>query len=241
MYTPRILSKRSFSIAGLRIERHESAWNATAEYEDLVQLEWKDMLRRAGTGIWDGTYYRVLNPDVFPDQIETVPILLGTVAYRYIATFPALFQEHSRFALDPLHHLSTVALVRTRDNFYVFGVRSRSGAVDLIGGGAQPDEIEIRCGTDLEKNLHKEIFEETGMNDADIEDLKGIGTVLSKTSNVLIVGHTRLNVDSAVVQRRFQQRTDDEMRRLVFIAANEVPEFLMQMHDYRSLLTQLDW
>ena len=240
MYTPRLLSTRLFSISNLRIENRDAVWRSTPEYDELVQLEWKDILRRARTRVWDGTYYRVLNPSVFEGN-EPSPILLGTIAYRYIATFPSLSQEHSRFNLDPLNHLSTVALIRTTDDLYVFGVRKRNGTVDLIGGGVQSDEIEIHSGADLETNLHKEIFEEAGLNRADIEDLPGIGIVLSGTSNVLIVGYSQLTVNSAEVQKRFEQRTDDEINRLVFVSANKAREFLIQMSDYRRLLTQLEW
>lgn len=225
----------------LWIEPCDSIWNTTAEYDGLVRLEWKKILRDARTHIWDGMYYRVLNPAVFKDEEERVPIHLGTIAYRYIATFPALFDEHFRFALEPLNHLSTVALIRTADNQYVFGVRSRNGAVDLIGGGAQCDELEIYSGAELENNLLKEIFEEAGLSKTDIESLEGIGTVFSSTSNVLVVGHARLKVNSAEVRRKFQRRTDEEMNRLVFVTEDNVRAFLMQMYDYRGLLAQLEW
>jgi hypothetical protein len=241
MYTAQVLSRRLFTMSELSIEHRDSAWSSTAEYDERVRLEWEEILHHAKTRVWDGTYYRVLNPSVFEEEKGPGAILLGTIGYRYVATFPSLSQEHARFALDPLNHLSTVGLIRTTDNLYVFGVRNRNGAVDLIGGGVQCDEIEIQTGADLEKNLQKEILEETGLNNEDIENLAGIGTVLSSTSNVLIVGHAQLKMTSAEVQRRFQQRTDDEMDRLVFVADEKVREFLMQMSDYRNLLVQLDW
>ena len=153
MFTPRVLSRRSFPISNLCIEHRDSAWRSTLEYDELVQLEWNNILRRAKTRVWDGVYYRVLNPDALAQENQPSPILLGTVAYRYVATFPSLSHEHSRLALDPFSHLSTVALIRTADDLYVFGVRKQNGVVDLIGGGAQRDEVEIQTGTDLERNL----------------------------------------------------------------------------------------
>jgi len=225
----------------LSIEHRDSAWSSTAEYDERVRVEWQKFLHQTKTRVWDGTYYRVLNPRVFDEEKGAGPILLGTIAYRYVATFPSLSQDHTRFALDPLNHLSTVGLIRTRDNLYVFGVRNRNGAVDLIGGGVQSDEIEIQSGADLERNLHKEILEETGLNYEDIENLVGIGTVVSSTSNVLIVGHAQLKMTSAEVKSRFEQRAEHEMERLIFVADENVREFLMQMSDYRNLLVQLDW
>lgn len=162
MDTPQILSSRPFSISDLHIEHHACAWTPSPAYDELVQVEWNRLLDEAKTRVWDGTYYRVLDPAVFVEEKEPAAVLLGTIAYRYIATFPSLSQEHSRRALDPLNHLSTVALIHTADDFYVFGIRNRNGAVDLIGGGAQCDEIEIHRGADLERNLYKEFFEERG-------------------------------------------------------------------------------
>lgn len=240
MFIPKILSGRPFSLSDLRIEHHPSTWISTPAYEALVQREWRNLLRETKTRVWDGTYYRVQNPTVFEDS-ESAPILLGTIAYRYIATFPCLSQEHSRFGLAPLNHLSTVALLQTTDDLYVFGTRQRNGAVDLIGGGAQCDEIEIHHGADLEKNLYKEFHEEAGLTEPDVGDLAGIGVVYSSTSNVIIVGHAKLNLNSADVQTRFLQRTDEEMDRLVFVSDRNLREFLSQMQDYRSLLAQLEW
>jgi hypothetical protein len=51
----------------------------------------------------------------------------------------------------------------------------------------------------------------------------------------------KASITSAEVKRSFQQRTDDEMERPVFMARENVREFLMQMCDYRNLLVQLDW
>jgi len=241
MYAAKALSRRRFTISELLVEHCDSAWSSTAEYDERVRAEWGNLLHHTTTRLWDGTYYRVLNPEIFNEGRWSGPILLGTIAYRYIATFPSLSREHARLELDPLNHLSTVGLIRTTDRLYVFGVRRRPGAVDLIGGGVQSDEFEIQSGADLEKNLYKEILEETGLNQEDIGKLVGIGVVVSSTSNVLVAGHAQLKVDSVEVARRFQQRTEDEMERLIFVADEGVREFLTQMNDYRNLLPQLDW
>lgn len=240
MYTPQVLSRRSFSIAKLLLSQSDSAWKSTALYDELVQLRWDDLVRNTKTRVWDGTYYRVLNPEAFQNNLAT-PILLGSIPYRYIATFPFLAQQHASFALDPLNHLSTIALIRTADRFYVFGIRTRSGTVDLIGGGAQYAEMPILSGVDLEENLCKELSEETGLEPADVDDLAGIGVLLSSTSNVLVVGRVHLRLNSVDVERRFQHRRDDEMNRLLFVDQAKVRKFLSEMHDYRTLLAELEW
>lgn len=79
--------------------------------------------------------------------------------YGYIATFPELNKHHSKHHLDPLNHLSTVALIRTQDDHYLFGRRVRNGSVD---------EISVSCGADIERNLHKEFNEEVGIGRGNI-------------------------------------------------------------------------
>jgi len=241
MYAPSVVSSRSFALSSLKIVCAESQWSSSARYDELVRSEWEAIVRESTAHIWDGRYYRVQNPDAFARDSALFPICLGTIAYRYIATFPRLFDEHAGLALEPLNHLSTIALIRTADNRYVFGVRNRTGLLELIGGGAQCDELEIHSGADLEKNLYKEAFEEAGLNEADFNDLAGAGVVTSSTSNILIVAHAKLNLDSDEVRRKFELRSEDEMNRLVFIPSENVRSLLKGMHDYRNLISLLEW
>ena len=67
-----------------------------------------------------------------------------------------------------------------------------------------------------------------------------MGVVVSSTSNVLIVAHAQLKVTSAEVEKNFHLRTDEEMKRLVFVSAPKLREFLMEMNDYRRLLAQFE-
>jgi 8-oxo-dGTP pyrophosphatase MutT (NUDIX family) len=239
MFTPRILFKTSFPIAGMRVAICNREWAATPEYDALVDAEWKNMLDRAKHPIWDGTYYCVLNLNELGNGATTESLRLGTIRYRYIATFPALHAHHFRLHLDPLNHLSTIALIRTHDDHYVFGKRVRNGSVDLIGGGVQSDEIAISNGADVERNLYKEINEEVGIRSEDIVEMPGIGVLLSGTSNVLIVGHAHVDLSKAEAGLRFERREENEMTEPVFVPAAEVRKFLESMEDYRCLIRNL--
>ncbi len=239
MFTPRILWSQPYSISRLRVENCDHEWHGTPEYEELVQIEWARIVRRAKSHVWDGKYYRVLNLTALENEAGAQPIRFGTICYRYIASFPLLDKQHAQYALEPLNHLSTTALIRTRDGSYLFGIRKQNGFVDLIGGGAQCDQIEISSGAGIEQNIYKEIREEIGLNREDIDDLTGIGIVYSSTSNVLVVGHVCLSLTSDEIRARFEERVDDEMAQLVFISEERVREFLLEMPDYRNLLPQL--
>ncbi len=239
MFTPRILSETPFSIGGIRVQICAEKWRATPEYDDLVDVEWETMVFQEKNAIWDGTYYRVVNASELETQSEVGLMQLGTIRYRYIATFPALHQQHARCGLDPLYHLSTIALIRTIDGYYLFGKRTRNGFIDLIGGGAQTDELVISGGPNIEQNLYKEIHEEVGVCEDDIEELAGIGVMLSGTSNVLIIGHIRTGLSRTDAIARFDQRTENEMTEPMFVHEDKLRGFLWNMTGYRRLIPDL--
>jgi 8-oxo-dGTP pyrophosphatase MutT (NUDIX family) len=239
MFVPRVLFASAFPIHRLGAELRVSVWAPPAEYEDLVTTTWEDLRAHAKQPIWDGTYYRVLNPFALENGFGVLSLRLGTIQYRYVSTYPALHQHHARLQLEPLYHLSTIALLRTSDDYYLFGRRTRNGEMDLIGGGVQSDELAISCGADLERNLRKEFHEEAGIRSADIAQLTGIGILLSGTSNVLIVGYAILSLTKAAATARFALRTENEMSEPVFITQNELGPALRSLGDYRPLIPEL--
>lgn len=238
MFRARILRREPIPLDAIEVEICAQEWAATAEYDALVDRAWSERLAQASHPIWDGTYYRVLNAEEWASGAERA-LRLGTIRYRYIATFPALHEDHARCGLEPLNHLSTVALVRTRDGHILFGRRARDGAIDLIGGGVQQDEMPVSSGADLECNLRKEIREETGIRDEDIEEIAGLGALYSGTSNVLLLAYARSGLSKAGAEARFAHREDQEMAEPVFVPEAELRSFLEEMTDYRRLIPSL--
>jgi 8-oxo-dGTP pyrophosphatase MutT (NUDIX family) len=194
---------------------------------------------QASFRIWDGLFYRVTNAEALEKRDDLIHFVLGTISYRYIATYRQLDAQHASHALDPLYHLSTAALIRTSDNWYVFGRRSRNGSIDLIGGGVQQDELEVTTGADLERNLVKEIREETGIGHADLCAVQGLGVLLSSTSNVLALAKVDLKITKREVELAFGKREEDEMAEPVFVQQDEIGSFLRSLTDYRTLLPSL--
>lgn len=238
MFTPRILSDARFSIRELRIQVCTHEWPSTPSYDAVVDCEWERLLR-ATSQLWDGTYYRVLNLEDWATSPVLATMQLGTISYRYIATFRAMHEHHIQSALDPLNHVSTVALIQAGDGSYLFGCRARDGAMELIGGGVQRDELSVFDGTQIEQNFYKEIHEEVGIREDDMEVLAGIGIAYSSTSNVLIVGHARTRLSADEIREEFDQRGDDEMSDLIFVPESKLRDFLHRMPDYRNLIPQL--
>ncbi len=232
---PHALSDVIVSVSG-------DAWTPSASYDVLVQDAWRERVREAASDahpIWDGQFYRVTNIGSMSGSSTSPRLCLGSIFYRYIATYRTLHEHHAREGLEPLHHLATVGLIRTRDRQFVFGRRSRNGAIDLIGGGVQSDELPVTCGADIEANLRKEILEELGVRSEQIRSVQGKGIVLSTTSNVLVIAAVDLVLSMNEVAAQFAHRSDDEMSDLVFVGENDLCAFLTNMTDYRALLPAL--
>lgn len=238
MFEPAILLKGPFRIADLAIEPAGADWQSNPDYDIAVAVEWETRTRHAaelGDRLWDGLSYRVANADAW----DTRRLHLGTVNYRYFATYRRLHETHRAHGLDPLHHLSIAALVRTADDFYLFGRRRVRRNIDLIGGGVQPDEMTVASGADLEKCLLKELREETGIPATAVTELTGLGAVLSTISNVLIIGHVTLSLTRAQAAAAFADREEDEMGELEWVPAAGIRDYLRAMTDYRVLVADL--
>jgi 8-oxo-dGTP pyrophosphatase MutT (NUDIX family) len=234
MYTPYILCQPPLPLREIHIEVCDDVWTASAEYDALVEPVWAKM--RAEQPLWDGNYYRVVDPTELSGGAR---VRLGMIPYRYIATYRTLHEQHMRYGLKALYHLSTAALIRTSDGFYVFGKRVRNGMADLLGGGVQPEELTVACGADLEENLYKEILEEAGLCRSDVEELTGMGVVVSGTSNVILMALVHLKIGCGEMEAQFSDRTEDEMAELEFVPEMEVQRYLDEMADYRKLISSL--
>jgi len=242
MFTPAILHRSQFQLSDVLISVLEDEWTPSTSYEALVHDAWQERVREAtgsGQRIWDGRFYRVTNVSDMKCDSTFPRLCLGTILYRYIATFRALHEYHAREGLEPLNHLSTAGLICTRDGQFLFGRRSRDGTIDLIGGGAQSDELAIGCGSDIEATLRKEIFEELGVRSTQIPDVRGMGVLLSTTSNVLVVAAVDLALSTDEVAAQFADRSDDEMSELVTVNENDLSAFLRGMTDCRTLIPEL--
>lgn len=231
---PYILCPPPWPLREIRIAVCDDVWTPSAVYDALVDTAWAKM--RMDQPLWDSLFYRVLD---LSELSGGAKVRLGVVAYRYIATYRALRKQHKGYGLKPLYHLSTAALVRTSDGFFVFGMRAQNGMPDLLGGGVQPEELAVTCGADLEENLYKELMEEAGIHRSDVEELAGMGVVIAENSNVIVMALVHLKIGSGKLQTQFSSRTENEMAELVFVPEIELHKYLGQMTDYRRLISNL--
>ena len=240
MYEPRVLQKGPFRIGEIAVVTCGEPWRANPQYDALVGPAWQARMEAEavhGRRMWDGVYYRLKDLSPF-EPPGTAAYRLGTVSYRYAATYRALHEAHAALGLEPLYHLTTATLIRTGDGHYLFGQRG-NGSVDLIGGGVQPEELAVSSGADLERNLHKEVFEEVGIPETALAGLEGRGVLMSTTSNILIIAEVATSLTRGAAEDAFTRRAEDEMVAPVFVPAAELPSFLRRLTDYRSLIPDL--
>jgi len=240
MYEPRVLKKGPFRIGDIAVELCGEPWRANAQYDALVEPAWRARIAEVaayGRHMWDGVFYRLTDLSPFENGGNGA-YRLGTVAYRYVATFRALHAEHAALGLEPFNHLTTAALIRTCDGHYLFGRRG-NGAIDLIGGGVQPEELAVSSGADLERNLRKEILEEVGIPTDALAGLEGLGVLMSGTSNILIIAEVATSLTRHAAEEAFARREEDEMAQPVFVPERELSAFLHGLTDYRRLIPQL--
>lgn len=242
MFVPEILLNRRFCLRDTALELTSEAWRANPSYDASVYDAWARLLQEAAHAnlkIWDGTYYRALNARSLDNRDGTLSLRLGTIPYRYMATYRVLQAQHESHGLEPFHHISTAAIIYTSDGWCIFGKRARNGSIDLIGGGLQADELEVRGGIDLERNLRKEMREEIGLSCIDHHRITGLGVLLSGTSNVIILSGVNLNTRRLEAEAAFHNREEDEMAEEVFVRAEELNAFLASLTDYRALIPSL--
>ena len=237
VFTPRILVKRRFSFSDIGIEILNQKWIPNPAYDAEVNTAWRKKEQKVTA--WDGTHYRVTNVSELEGNSGPLLLRLGTIPYRYIGTLSELKKHYKESGSGPLNHLSTAAIIRTTDGYYLFGKRSGNGSIDLIGGGVQQDELEVVSGVDLERNMYKEMEEESGIQKQDVQEMTGVGILFSFTSNILIIAHAQLTLTKQEAEKVFVHKKDDEMEDLVFIPEAELAAFLRRMSSYRLLIPDL--
>jgi 8-oxo-dGTP pyrophosphatase MutT (NUDIX family) len=235
MFQPCILSKGPVSLSDYSLSDTGVSWRANPEYDALVAPIWQERVAAAAARdhhLWDGSHYRLVDIG----ELSGNRLSLGTIDYRYIVTVRALYAQHRQHGLDPPHHISTAALLLTADGHYVFGKRKVNGAIDLIGGGLQP---EADVAPDIAHNIAKEVREETGIAAAALGAQRGLGVVMSTTSNVLVIAHQEIALTADGVRDAFATREDDEMAEPVFVPRDDITDYLRSLTDYRPFVAEL--
>ncbi len=236
---PKILSAKPFSRNTYNISHVKTSLTLDNELEASISRNWQSFLDEAhkkGARPWDGTYYRL-------ESIENEELFFSTIKYSQIRGLTHNVDLSKIPTESQPFHVSTASLIKTSDNFFIFGVRNKnsmsSRKIDLIGGGLQPDELEVNNCSDIFENQLKEMREEVGLAIDDVELIEGLGITLSSKYNVVFIFYTTLNKTKSDVEQIFEKNTDDEMQGLEFIEEKDLVEYLKDKGSYRPLTAEL--
>lgn len=241
---PIILYSKIFQEDTFQIKKINSMLNLTPEQQDNVDINWKSFVEEAnrkGTQPWEGTYYRLENIDQLKNDSKV--LLFSTIKYSQIRGLTHN-SDLSTLAKDSQpNHIATGSLIQTTDGYFIFGERNKNtmsnSNIDFIGGGLQPDELEVNSCADIFENMFKEMREETGIEKSHVSKIIGIGITLSSKYNVIFIFYTLLNIAKDEVLDIFRSHNDNEMNDLIFVEKAKLEEFLKDKGSYRPLVTEL--
>lgn len=244
MVQTQIILKKRFKAQDINIVRNMNTTRKIDQnLESIAKDQWEEIVKKSeqeGTKIWDGTYYRLDNvPEIKNGSNE---FKLSTIKYSLVKAYRGLSEQNNLTEDQYTYHINTGGLIKTTDNFYVFGNKNsdlNNPIVDFIGGGLQEDELIVETGNDIERNVFKEIKEEINLEIEDINESKIIGILLAKSMAIIIIFEVNLKLTKEEVQDKFNEREEDEIKSLVFIPEKDIREFLNNQSDYRALVGEL--
>ncbi|MEJ0044079.1 MAG: hypothetical protein WDM81_18545 [Rhizomicrobium sp.] len=214
MYEPRILLKGPFALDVFALSATGEPWRCDDAYEALVAEAWANRVAAAAERhhtLWDGTHYRLTHLEDLTDGRGI--LRLGTAAFRHIATYRPLHEEHKARGLAPFHHISTAALL---------GDRRRALRLRQARDQRRHRFHRRRLSAGRRPAGPRRQFPQGNPRRARIESdrlgpLTGLGVVLSTTSNVLVIAALDTALTRDGVRAAFAHREDDEMAEPVFV------------------------
>lgn len=244
MNAPKIILSKRFQPELFEICHREvfPIW-AHKKMEQRINETWKVLLTyyaEHGMRVWDAPHYRLNN--IAEVSSGSCRLELSVVMF---STVKSLIEIRRHCPLPDSYnsyHLNVGALIKTSDNFYLFGARSNTAyanKTDIIGGGLQVDELPIASGNDIRKTLFKEMQEEANISETQVVSSEVMGILLSSSTGLIILFDVCLNSAKAELVSRFVTRSDQEMADLIFVPATELVSFLEGLHDYRKLIPKL--
>jgi hypothetical protein len=139
------------------------------------------------------------------------------------------------------HGLSVGGFVITRDGQYVFAQKSNQSASslkeDIIGGVLE--EIDPFSGEGIINMNRQELMEEINVVDSMVDSIRMVGIVRSSSTDIVIITSTSLRITTSELRQLFEQRQDQELSALIFVAPENLEDYLNHLGGYKPLLRQL--
>lgn len=124
---------------------------------------------------------------------------------------------------------SCSSTIKTADKKYVMvklsGRSMNTNPIDLVGGIMETD-LKIRTGNDIFKLFYKELEEEIGVIESDIDELYLRSVFLENTTNVCFYFEVTLKINASELLSRFQDNMDVDIESIQTFTKSEYRDVL---------------
>lgn len=194
-----------------------------AKIDSLWDKELEDATLE-GKQLFDAPVYSLVSHSESMDH-DILTLRVGKLPFK--TRFIAKKHPDIGESLGNLHALFTHILLRTDDDFYVFGEKSTHFVTDLttcfIGGA-------FDYGTTLTHHAYKEIGEELGIKRSNISQLSVIGIYQNLIGNTGIILEGYISMNSNTLKSHFSRWLDTqdtpELSAVTLIPKSELYEFM---------------
>jgi 8-oxo-dGTP pyrophosphatase MutT (NUDIX family) len=158
----------------VRVTWAQSTRRIVAEVETLIEQEWKEAVAQPGVKLFDGPMCRM---ESWHANAELLQIVLSYTSYKpFLGTNIAHPEVADRFGREVMANPVGVSpALHTADNFLLMG--RRNGSVVYYPNRTHPfaGALEPRDAGDLFAAVRRELFEELGLGDNDIAEVRCTG------------------------------------------------------------------
>ncbi len=212
--------------------------------ETHVMLDriWEELQKKAeeeGRNLWDGQSLRL---DHFEEKDGKLYLDLSHIWFkdRY-GLEVAMRIDECPTPPERSQGIAVGAVVKTSDDWYVFGLQSQktmsSSKHAFLGGLAE--DLELNSGQGLYQEMLREVREESGILEEDIESSSLMGILQNQVSGYIVPFEVTLKITREEVYQRFQHDSDTEHADLVFVSPEDLPDFLEEMGSWKPLILDL--
>ncbi len=222
------------------------------DLEVFCKNMWNEMLVEAkneNKKLWDSEIYRF---ESISESGDIIDLEISTIPFSAVVSMNKYIKEADDFDISfaPLG-MFTSCFVKTSDDKYLFIEKSNKfytkKKISFIGGTLSKTEKVIKNGIDLFGEVIKEIKEELGLSEEDIETVIFNNAYETKNFSVCLLFDVMLNCSLEQIKNKFNLQNDGEAVRIIDVDSNKLSEFSETYLDdldnnkiYRKIQINLD-
>lgn len=243
MIETRLLARGPFTDEQVKVTAVAHSNQATMpEIEAHIDVAWDALVKDAeakGKRIWNGITARANSVSV-EDGVLRLELAPLDFKHRECGiTYPGYYELPESYWRKGLY---AVALVETRDGFFVFvklSGKSMNKNTEEMLGGIVGDEGPVESGTDLFNELYRELEEEGSIPKSSVAHMALELVYVAPRTNVGLHFSVLLHDTRKEVQERFDKADKDhDVHSLIFVTRAELPQKLIDLGGYKPFVAR---